>query len=121
MDNDKQVLELDDSTFDNAVRSGVALVDFWAPWCGPCQMQAPILERVASAIGGRAAVVKLNVDRAPLVSARYGIRSIPTLAVFKEGEPVGAFLGVQNEQTLVETLERVLTDEPPHAAAGGAT
>ena len=114
------VKELSDATFAAAIRRGVVLVDFWAPWCGPCRMQAPILDQVAAAMGDRAVVAKVNVDQAPAVSAQYGIRSIPTLAIFKDGTPVGAFLGVQNEQTLVGTLERVLAGESLQTTAGGA-
>lgn len=107
----KHIVELNDANFDTAIQSGVALVDFWAPWCGPCRMQGPILEQVAEHMGDRAVIAKLNVDSAPATAARYGIRSIPTLAIFKNGEPVGAFLGVQQAATLVSTLEKVLSGE----------
>lgn len=106
-----QILELDDSTFDTSIKSGVVLVDFWAPWCGPCRIQGPILERVSEMIGSRALIAKVNVDEAPQIAARFGIRSIPTLAIFKDGDPVGAFLGVQQAATLVAALERVLSNE----------
>ena len=104
-----QVRELTDANFADAISRGVTLVDFWAPWCGPCRMQAPILEVVAHRIGDRAVIAKLNVDEAPRTAAHYGIQSIPTLAIFKEGRPVGAFLGVQQAQTLVNALEKVLS------------
>ncbi len=106
------IQELNDHTFDAATRSGVVLVDFWAPWCGPCRLQGPILEQVAAQIGSRATIAKLNVDNAPRTAARYGIRSIPTLAIFKDGEPVGAFLGVQQASTLLAALEKTLHGEP---------
>lgn len=105
------VKELDDATFQAGIQQGVTLVDFWAPWCGPCRLQGPILEQVAERLDGRAAVAKLNVDVASQTAARFNIRSIPTLAIFKDGEPVGAFLGVQQEATLVQTVEKVLNGE----------
>jgi thioredoxin 1 len=80
--------ELHDLDFTEETKQGVVLVDFWAPWCAPCHMQGPILERVAAQVGQKATVAKLNVDEAPLTAGRLGIRSIPTLIVFKNGEPV---------------------------------
>lgn len=103
--------ELTDVNFQAEIATGVTLVDFWAPWCGPCRMQGPILEKVALQIGERAKVAKLNVDEAQQTAARFGIRSIPTLAIFKDGAPVGAFLGVQQEGTLVDALEKTLRGE----------
>lgn len=102
------VRHLDDSNFDAEIARGVVLVDFWAPWCGPCRIQGPILDQVAAAMGDRAVVAKLNVDEAPYTAARFGIRSIPTLAIFKDGQPVGAFLGVQQAHVLIRTLEDIL-------------
>lgn len=101
--------ELTDATFAEEVKRGVTLVDFWAPWCGPCRVQGPILDRVATQLAGRAVVAKLNVDEAGQTAATYGIRSIPTLAIFKDGAPVGAFLGVQQESMLVQAVEAVLS------------
>ncbi len=104
----ENVTELNDSDFDGAVGKGVILVDFWAPWCGPCRMQSPIIEQVAGKVAGRARVAKVNVDEAPQTASRFGIRSIPTLIVFKEGKPVQTFVGVQQDSALVSAIESAL-------------
>ncbi len=102
------VKELKDDGFDAAIKQGVALVDFWAPWCGPCRMQGPIIEQVASGIGGKALVAKVNVDEAPETATRFGIRSIPTLIVLKDGKPFKTFVGVQQSAELVAAIESAL-------------
>lgn len=80
------------------------LVDFWAPWCGPCRMQGPVVDALAAEVGESAVVGKLNVDENPNVAAHYGIRSIPTIAVFMGGKPVQGFLGVTQKEKLKEAL-----------------
>ena len=97
-------LDLNDATFDEAVKDGTVLVDFWAPWCGPCRMQAPILDEVAEKVGDAATIAKVNVDESPGVAARFGIRSIPSLIVFKDGQPVKQFVGVQQASVLADAL-----------------
>ena len=85
------------------IKAGVVLIDFWAPWCGPCRMQGPILEQIVGKVEG-AKIAKLNVDEAPAVAAKFGIMSIPTLIVLKDGQPVKQFVGVQQADTLVAAL-----------------
>ena len=80
----RQVVELGTADFDAAVQNGVTLVDSWAPWCGPCRLQAPVLEQVASRIGRRAKVAKVNVDQHPGLAERFRMTGIPTLLLFKQ-------------------------------------
>ncbi len=103
--------ELTEATFDGEMGQGITLVDFWAPWCGPCLMQTPILEQVASRVDGKATIAKVNVDKCGRIAARYGIRAIPTLILFKDGQPVRQFVGVQSEQALVSAIEAVAQQE----------
>ena len=98
------IIELNDSNFDAEAKAGVVLIDFWAPWGGPCRMQGPILEQIVGKVEG-AKIAKLNVDEAPAVAAKFGIMSIPTLIVLKDGQPVKQFVGVQQAATLVAALE----------------
>jgi thioredoxin 1 len=100
--------ELNDSTFPEAINDGVTLVDFWAPWCAPCMMQGPIVERVAETIGDRAKVAKVNVDEAQQAANALGIRSIPTIILFKDGKPVQQFVGVTQDGALLAAIEDAL-------------
>lgn len=102
------VIELGSSGFDKATKSGAVLVDFWAPWCGPCKMQGPILEKVAAEIGDKAVIAKVNVDENPELAAKYGVRSIPTLILLKDGETKQQFIGLQQQAALVEAINEVL-------------
>ncbi len=102
----EKVVELTVDNFAASIAAGTVLVDFWAPWCGPCKMQAPILDKVAEAVEGKAVIAKVNVDEAPSLAAQFGVRSIPTLILFKDGDKVQDFIGVKQEAELVEALTK---------------
>ena len=99
-----------DKNFDEEVIKAdkPVLVDFWAVWCGPCQMQNPILEEVAGQVSGKVKITKLNVDENPEVSQKFGIMSIPTLMIFKSGTVVKQFIGVQSKDTLLGELNKLI-------------
>jgi thioredoxin 1 len=99
-----------DANFDSEVLKSdqPVLVDFWAVWCGPCQMQGPIVEEVARDLAGKAKVGKLNVDENPMTAQKFGVMSIPTLMIFKAGQPVKQFIGVQTKETLMGELNKLV-------------
>ena len=110
---------LSDATFEaDVLKSDIpVLVDFWAPWCGPCRMVAPVLEKIAARYEGRVTVAKLNVDENPETSLTYGIRSIPTIALFIGGEPVDGVMGAAPESLFAQLLDKHLV-APAGATAG---
>ena len=95
-----------DSTFDSEVlkSAGPVVVDFWAEWCGPCRMIAPALEEIAGSLGDRVKIVKMNVDENPQTAAKYGIQSIPTLMLFKDGQMASRQIGAAPKQKLEQWI-----------------
>jgi thioredoxin 1 len=99
---------LTDSNFDQEIKNGVVLVDFWAEWCGPCRRIAPIVEELAGQYDGRATVGKLNVDENPSIPGRFMIRGIPTLLLFKNGQLADTLVGLAPKEDIARMIERHL-------------
>lgn len=105
------LVEGTDSNFDTEVLKSdlPVLVDFWAPWCGPCRMVGPIVEQLAAELEGKLKVVKVNTDENQSVAVRYGIRSIPTLGIFKDGKVVDSVIGAVPKQYLHDKVQPFLS------------
>lgn len=102
------IVNATNATFAEEIKSGVTVVDFWAPWCGPCKMIAPVLEELDQELNGKAKIVKVNVDDNQAVAVEYGVMSIPTLIVFKDGEIVDKTVGFKPKEALAELVNKHL-------------
>jgi len=100
--------QVTDQNFQESIAKGVSLVDFWAAWCGPCQILGPVIEEVAGEFEGKANVAKLNVDENQQTASAFGVMSIPTVIMFKDGQEVNRFIGVQPKEKYVEALNGAL-------------
>ncbi|WP_339096793.1 thioredoxin [Deinococcus sp. VB343] len=100
--------ELTDSNFKDETASGLTLVDFWAPWCGPCRIIAPVIEELAGQYEGRVKVAKVNVDENPATSGQFRVMSIPTMILFKDGQPVEGMVGAQPKRAFEALLDKHL-------------
>lgn len=96
------------ANFDELTKEGVCLVDFWAPWCGPCRMLGPVIEELAEEFDGKADVLKVNTDGEQELATRFGIRSIPTVILMKNGKAVETMTGVQSKDDLTSKLQALL-------------
>lgn len=107
----KNVAELNENEFETEVlqATGLVLVDFYAPWCGPCKMLAPLLEETASEFAGRLKIVKVNVDDAPELAMRYNIAGVPTLMLFRDGQVADTLVGMPPARALEQWLEQATT------------
>ncbi|WP_342537938.1 thioredoxin [Sporosarcina sp. FSL K6-1540] len=100
------IIHATDQSFDENIKEGLVLVDFWAPWCGPCKMIAPVLEELNGEIEGKANIVKVDVDDNQETAGKYGIMSIPTLVLFKDGEIVDKVVGFKPKEALAELIAK---------------
>jgi len=97
------MLELNDANFDSTVEKGIAIVDFWAPWCGPCKMMTPIVEKIAKN-NPDFVVGKVDIDKSPSIATRFNVMSIPTIIILKDGQPMDQTVGVVNEKTIMDKV-----------------
>jgi len=104
------ITEVNESDFDQTVLQAKTpvVVDFWAPWCRPCLMVSPVLEELAKEYGDKITFVKVNVDQSPIIASRYGIMSIPSMFIFKDGKPVSNMVGFKPKPELKQNLDAIL-------------
>ena len=101
-------VELTPANFEEVTKEGVSMVDFWAPWCGPCRMIAPVIEELAADFEGKANICKVNTDEEQDLAVKYGIRSIPTILFMKNGEVVDQMVGASSKQAFTDKINSLL-------------
>jgi len=101
-------IELTNENFEATTKEGVALVDFWAPWCGPCRMISPVIEELAEEFEGKATICKVNTDEQQELSTQFGVRSIPTIVFMKDGEIVDTMVGAASKQAFADKINSLL-------------
>jgi thioredoxin 1 len=100
------IIDLTSENFNSTTsQKGVVLVDFWAPWCGPCKMLGPVLAKVATALQGKAVIAKVNVDENQELAAQFQVTSIPAMFIFKDGQPVKQLMGLKSEADITKAIE----------------
>ena len=102
------VKECNAANFDAETSAGLVLVDFWAPWCQPCRMMAPIFAATAEKFAGKAKFVKVNIDEAPEIAAKFGVRSVPTIVAIKDGKEAGSHVGLMKPDALASLVDKNL-------------
>ena len=101
-------IDLTNENFDETVNEGITLVDFWAPWCGPCRMLAPVIEQLAEDFDGKAKICKVNSDEQTDVATKYGVRSLPTMLFMKDGEVVDQLIGASPKQAIADKINSLI-------------
>ncbi|ROS05585.1 thioredoxin [Sinobacterium caligoides] len=103
-------IELTNDNFDATTNNGVSLIDFWAPWCGPCRMMAPTIEELAEDFDGQASICKINADTQQDLLSKFGIKSVPTIILMKHGEPLETIQGACSKNKLTDAINALLID-----------
>ncbi len=101
-------VELDNDNFEATIAEGITMVDFWAPWCGPCRMIAPVIEELAEDFEGKATIAKVNTDEQQDIAVKYSIRSIPSILFFKDGEVVDQLVGAASKDAFADKINSLI-------------
>ena len=107
LENTGEVVIITESTFDEKIKQGIVIVDFFATWCKPCKMESPIIEETGKVLAGKSSVYKLDIDKNPSIANRYSVQSIPTIIIFKDGKAVGQFVGLTQKEDILNEVEKL--------------